>query len=109
MPYNGEHRSSLQARLNQWAEHEVRFDDRDLDILIPRARKEFEELWAAFEAGANIFELEDEVADIGLIMMRVADHLNFDLLRAMERKFGTIQGREWYQDEEGHWQSRKDT
>lgn len=73
---------------------------RDPAALVHRAQQELEELKAAVEAGGT-FAIGDEIADVVILLYRLADRCGLDLDLEVERKNVRNQARKWASNGDG--------
>lgn len=67
-----------------------------------RANEEMAELLRALTSDDNHPKAAEEVADIVIILYRVASRLGVDLLEEIDRKMEINRNREWKRDSTGH-------
>lgn len=101
---------ALQSRLAAWADET--FPASDSMSVMRHLRDEVDELWDEHRdsygpgpMGGIAAMVEEEAADVGLLLLHLADKLGFSLFDAMERKFAVNRGREWQTEanDRGYW------
>ena len=92
-----------QYTISRWADDTIGPVGSNLSVA-QRARKEFDELYRALEENDWHPKAAEEVADVVIILYRLADRLVVDLHAEIDRKMAVNRKRTWLLDGNGHGQ-----
>lgn len=93
--------SETQATISAWAEQTFGPAGSNTRVAV-RALEEMTELLRCLSADDNHPKATDEVADVVIVLQRLATRLGIDLWAEVERKMAINRGRTWKLDSTGH-------
>jgi len=93
--------AETQASISQWAEDAFGPSGSNARVAA-RANEEMAELLRALTANDQHPMAAEEVADILIVLYRLATRLGVDLHAEVDRKMAINRGRTWHPDQTGH-------
>lgn len=93
--------TETQATISQWAEETFGPVSSNARVAA-RANEEMAELLRALTVDDASPEVGPEIADVFIVLYRLADRMGFDAQKEVDRKMLTNHKRQWFRDGSGH-------
>jgi|SRR6267142_840607 len=97
--------TETQQTVSQWAEQTFGSVGSNASVAA-RVNKEMAELIMELARDDNSPKMGDEIADVVICLMRLADRNGIDMLEEVDRKMKINRSREWVLDGHGHGQHK---